>query len=195
VTAAEVGQLILRERQGRDRGWWDRMAACYAADSAVRLSWFRGSGAEFVARSQEMAGRGDVTRHRLGPPVVDLDGTRAVAEMSAAIELRTVLDGVEVDLTSYTRLLYRAEVRSGQWRIVSLDPVYERDVLAPVLPGTPVPLDAGALAGLRPSYRFLAHVFGARGYPIAGDLYGDDRPGEVAELYNSLFTWLPGKAS
>lgn len=186
-------ELVLRERQGRDRGWWDRMRACYAPDSAVRLSWFRGSGEEFVARSREMAGRGDVARHRLGPPVVDADGDRAVAEVPAAIEVRTVLDGVEVDLTSYARLLYRAEVRSGRWLITSLDPVYERDVLTPVVPGTPVPLPS--LEGLRPSYRFLAHVLGTRGYPIAGDLYGDDRPGEVAELYDSLFTWLPGKAS
>ena len=132
MTVADVAELVLRERQSRDRGRWDRLRACYAPDSAVRLSWFRGSGEEFAARSREMRGRGDVTRHRLGPPVVDLDGHRAIAEVSAAIELRTVLDGVEVDLTSYTRLLY---------------------------------------------------------------LYGDDRPAEVAGLYDSLFTWLPGKAS
>ncbi|MEU8636466.1 nuclear transport factor 2 family protein [Amycolatopsis sp. NPDC048633] len=193
MTAAEVAELVLRERQSRDRGRWDRLGACYAPDSAVRLSWFRGTGEEFVARSREMRGRGDLTRHRLGPPVVDLDGDRAIAEMSAAIELRTVLDGVEIDLTSYTRLLYRAEVRSGRWLITSMDPIYERDVLAPVLPGTPLPLPS--LEGLRPSYRFLAHVFDRRGYPIADDLYGDDRPAEVAELYDSLFAWLSGKAS
>ncbi|WP_410631563.1 nuclear transport factor 2 family protein [Amycolatopsis sp. cmx-4-83] len=193
MTAAEVGELVVRERQGRDRGWWDRMQACYAPDSTVRLSWFRGSGEEFVARSREMTGRGDVARHRLGPPVVDVDGQRAIAEVPAAIDVRTVLDGVEVDLTSYTRLLYRAEVRNGRWLIASLDPVYERDVLAPVLPGASVP--PASFEGLRPSYRFLAHVLGRRGYPVPDDLYGDDRPGEVAALYDSHFAWLPGKAS
>lgn len=193
MSTTEIAELVLRERQGRDRGWWDRMRACYAPDATVRLSWFRGSGEEFVARSREMTGHGDVARHRLGPPVVDVDGPRAVAEVPAAIEVRTELGGVEVDLTSYTRLLYRAEHRSGRWLITSLDPVYERDVLAPVVPGTPVPL--GSLEGLRPSYRFLAQVLGTRGYPIADDLYGDDRPGEVADLYTTLYAWLSRKDS
>ena len=43
-----VGQLVLRERQCRDRGRWAEMRACFAEDSAVRLSWFRCSGADFV---------------------------------------------------------------------------------------------------------------------------------------------------
>ncbi|WP_410597288.1 nuclear transport factor 2 family protein [Amycolatopsis sp. lyj-23] len=193
MSAAKVAELVLRERQGRDRGWWDRMQACYAPDAVVRLSWFRGSAQEFVARSREQAGRGDVARHRLGPPIVDLDGDRAVAEVPAAIEVRTVLEGVGVDLTSYTRLLYRAEVRGGRWLITSLDPVYERDVLAPVIPGAAVPLPS--LEDLRPSYRFLAYVLDRRGYPIPDDLYGDDRPDDVAELYDFLYSWLPGKDS
>ncbi len=193
MSAADVADLVLRERQGRDRGWWDRMQACYAQDAVVRLSWFRGSAEEFVARSREQAAHGDVARHRLGPPIVDLDGDRAVAEVPAAIEVRTALEGVDVDLTSYTRLLYRAEVRGGRWLITSLDPVYERDVLAPVIPGTAVPLPS--IEGLRPSYRFLAYVLDRRGYPIADDLYGDDRPDDVAELYDSLYSWLPGKDS
>lgn len=33
--ANEVVQLILRERQGRDRGWWDQMRDTYAEDSVV----------------------------------------------------------------------------------------------------------------------------------------------------------------
>ncbi|WP_410676852.1 GntR family transcriptional regulator [Amycolatopsis sp. cmx-4-68] len=81
----------------------------------------------------------------------------------------------------------------GRWLITSLDPIYERDVLAPVLPGTPVPL--ASIEGFRPSDRFLAHVLGRRGYQVPDNLCGDDRPGEVADFYDSLFTWLPGKAS
>src|ERR1700753_3238229 len=44
----EISQLLLGERQARDRGWWDRMRAAYAPDSAVRLSWFPGTGPELV---------------------------------------------------------------------------------------------------------------------------------------------------
>lgn len=186
----EVSQLILRERRGRDRGWWSEMRECLAADAAVRLSWFRGSGADFVAASREMAVRGDSATHTLGPPIVDVLGARALVEVAAAIHMRSELNGVQVDLTSHARLLYRAERRTGRWVIVSLDPVYERDSLLPSIPGTHLEIDPDALAGSRPSYRMLAHLFNARGYPIADDLYGDDRPAPAQRFYWSLFDWL-----
>jgi hypothetical protein len=48
---AEVTQVVLRERRARDRGWWDQMRKCIAPDAQIRLSWFRGSGGDFVAES------------------------------------------------------------------------------------------------------------------------------------------------
>ena len=89
----EITQLVLHERQARDRGWWESMDDCFAPDSTVRLSWFTGSGAQFTARSREMTGRGDATVHRLCPPVVDVQGERAMVELLAAIEMRTLLTG------------------------------------------------------------------------------------------------------
>ncbi|WP_411129241.1 nuclear transport factor 2 family protein [Streptomyces sp. x-19] len=186
----EVSQLILHERRSRDRGWWPEMRECLAADAAVRLSWFRGSGADFVTASQEMAVRGDSATHTLGPPVVDVLGARALVEVAAAIHMRSELNDTQVDLTSHTRLLYRAERRTGRWVIVSLDPVYERDNLLPSLPGTHLEIAPDALARARPSYRMLTHLLNARGYPIADDLYGDDRPTPVQRLYRSLSDWL-----
>ncbi|WP_269854809.1 nuclear transport factor 2 family protein [Streptomyces sp. RPT161] len=189
----EVSQLILHERRSRDRGWWSQMGECLAADAAIRLSWFRGSGADFVAASREMAARGDSATHTLGPPVVDVLGAKAVGEVAAAIHMRGELNGVEADLTSHARLLYRAERRTGRWLIVSLDPVYERDSLLPSVPGTHLGIDPDTLAGTRPSYRMLTHLLNARGYPVADDLYGDDRPAPVQRLYRSLFDWLDPK--
>ena len=46
MSADDVTQLVLRERQSRDRGWYEEMAACFAEDSVVQMSWFTGSGAE-----------------------------------------------------------------------------------------------------------------------------------------------------
>ncbi|GJF30572.1 hypothetical protein KNE206_32720 [Kitasatospora sp. NE20-6] len=187
--AAAVTQLVLHERQSRDRGRWDVMRACFAPDSTVRVSWFRGTGADFVTESQKMAERGDTATHRLSPPVVDVHGDRALAEVPAAIEVRTLLDGVEVDVTSRTRILYRAERREGRWLIVSVDPVYESDTLATSLPGTRLTVDAEELAAFRPPYRMLAHVLSRRGYRIGDDLYGDDRPQDSAALYASAVAW------
>ncbi|GAA4586947.1 hypothetical protein GCM10023194_34510 [Planotetraspora phitsanulokensis] len=189
---AELTQLVLHERQARDRGWWDRMNACFHPDSTVRLSWFTGSGPEFVSGSREMSGRGLKFTHRLCPPVVRQHGDRAVIEMPAAIETRTDVDGVQADLTAFARLLYRAARRSGSWGIVSLDAVYERDVLVPALPGTRLDLDPAAFTAYRPSYRVLAYLFDRLGYGVADDLYGDDAPGAVEELYRSVFAWAEG---
>ncbi|MYW62608.1 hypothetical protein GTY65_00720 [Streptomyces sp. SID8379] len=98
-----VTQTVLRERRGRDRGWWDRMRDCYRPDSTVTLSWYRGDGPGFVAASEAMAGRGDASVHRLSPPTVHIAGDRAFAETPAGIEIRTVVDGVTVDLTGHRR--------------------------------------------------------------------------------------------
>ena len=50
-----VSQLVLRERVSRDLGLWEQMRDCFHDDSVVRISWFSGSGPEFVRRSIEMA--------------------------------------------------------------------------------------------------------------------------------------------
>ncbi|MFD4668877.1 nuclear transport factor 2 family protein [Lentzea sp. NPDC058450] len=188
MPAAEITQLVLHERQGRDRGWWDQQAACFWPDSVVTLSWFTGSGPDFVARSREMSGRGDVSVHRLSPPAVHVAGDRGWAEVPAAIEVRTVLDGVLADLVSYTRVSYRVERRDGRWGIVGLDAIYERDTLTAVLPGTALP--APDVARFRRSYAFLAWYLDRRGYPLTDGLPGDDRPEQRDEFYAETLKWL-----
>lgn len=133
----EVTQLVLRERQCRDRGWWEEMADCFAADSVVDMSWFTGSGPEFVRESKRMAGGGwgGHSVHRLSPPAVRVEGDRALAELPLAIEFRIGIGGTEADLTSYARSQYRAQRAGGRWRIARITSIYERDTLLPTVPG------------------------------------------------------------
>ncbi|GAA1541430.1 hypothetical protein GCM10009827_071130 [Dactylosporangium maewongense] len=86
---AAAGQVVLLERQARDRGWWDQMRACYWPDSTAALSWYTGDGPGFVDASRAMAAAGNASVHRLSPPVVQVVGDRAFAEVPAAIEVRT----------------------------------------------------------------------------------------------------------
>lgn len=188
--ASAVGQLVLRERQGRDRAWWDQMRACYLPDSVVRVSWFQGSGPDFVDESIAMVERGNLSMHRMTPPVVHVRGHRAIAETSASIEVRTDIDGVEADLVSYTRLLVRAERRHGDWLIHSLDGIYERDTLTPAVPGTLLALDPAELRRYRSTYRCLSWVLDRLGYPVNGELPGDDRPDVVHAMYAEAWSWL-----
>jgi hypothetical protein len=186
----EISQLVLGERQARDRGWWDQLRSAYAADSVVRLSWFTGSGPDFVTASQQMVARGDSAVHRLSPPVVRLNGDRALVELPGIIEVRTTVDDVDVDVESWARLWYRIERQAGRWLIAALDPVYERDTLTAVYPGTLLTVTPADVAAFRPAYRFLSHVLSRRGYSVADDLYGDDRPQQAGEFYRHSFAWL-----
>ena len=107
-----ITQLILRERESRDLALWERMRTCFWPDSLVRVSWFRGTGPDFVTGSIDMFRRGVPAKHRLGPILVTLIGTRAVATLSGIIDLPVNIHGVAGTLSTHARLLYRAEKRS-----------------------------------------------------------------------------------
>ncbi len=162
---AEITQLVLRERQGRDRGWWEQMAACYHAQSMVAPS-------------------------RWSPPVVQVNGDRAVVEAPATIELRTSLDGVEADLVSYARLLYRIQRHAATWQIHELTCIYERDTLTPAVSGTVLNVEPERLKQFRAPYRYLGYQLALTGRTVGDDLYGDDYPDRVTDLYRSAFDWL-----
>ena len=78
-----ISQLILRERESRDMGRWEQMRECFWPDSVVRISWFRGNGPDFVTSSIDMARRGILAKHRLGPVLATLAGDRAIASLTA----------------------------------------------------------------------------------------------------------------
>lgn len=185
--SSTITQLVLHERQGRDRGWWKQMMACFWPDSSVTLSWIDSSGPDFVWRSEEMSGRGDRSVHRLGPPTVHQAGNRALVEVPAGVEFRVDWDGVSADLISYTRLNYRVERREGQWKIKSLQAIYERDTLIPRLPGQLIRVEA--MSGKRDPYALIELYLTRRGYSV-GDLLGDDQPERVAAFYADAFRWL-----
>lgn len=186
----EVTQLVLRERQSRDRGWWDRWSDCFAKDSTIDMSWFSGSGAEFVRATRLRSTDGVWGSHRLGPPVVQVNGDRAWAELPLSIEFPITVGDTDANLASYCRSQYRAQRSGGTWRITSITSIYERDTLTASLPGTTLDIDPAALAGFRPSYRCLAWYLSGIGADVGSDLLGDDQPDAVAHHYQSEIAWL-----
>lgn len=184
-----ITQVVLKERESRDRCWWDSMSECFASDSTVRISWFAGSGAEFTAASREMWERGVRSRHRLGPPVLHRAGDRGVVTLPAVVETYPSIDDVECIMRAYCRLLYGVETSSGRWKIARMGVVYERDELVAAVPGQEVHVDPAELSGLRTAYRLLAWSMTRSGFPVRDDLPGDDRPETVDRLYADVFAW------
>ncbi|RZT36856.1 nuclear transport factor 2 family protein [Cupriavidus agavae] len=189
---AEITEVVQTERAARDQAQWTRMLETYHADALVDVSWFHGSGAEFVAASQRMYDAGRHSAHLMGPTLVRLRGDRALAHTPCAVTARMHLDGVEVEVTTHARLHERVERRSGVWRIARMGIVYLRDGLVVVNPSERVVLDAAQLAAYRPSYRFLSYLLAHAGQRPRPDLPGADRPETVQPLVDSDDAWLAG---
>lgn len=187
---ATVTQLVLHERQARDRRWWERMREQYWPDATVHLSWFDGGAYENVDASAQMNAERSVSLHRLSPPAIHVDGDRALVELPTEIETATVIDGIPAMLHTFLRIVYRAQRRNGQWRIFRLDTIYERDALVSAAPDELPRIDPDELASYRSPFRLLAWFLARRGYAVLDDLLGDDRPDDVAAFYDREFDWL-----
>ena len=184
-----VSQLVLREFLSRDLGLWERMRDCFHDDSRVRISWIKASGPEFVRRSKEMAERNVQASHRLGPIFVTLAGDRAIAQLAAIVDIPFTLKGIEVMMSSHTRLLLRVERREGVWRLFGFDAVYLRDEITPVIPGQTISVDPDAVRAFRPSYRLLSYCLTSGGFPVPNDLPGVDHPDLVDALVREIYGW------
>ena len=183
-----ITQLILRERESRDLGRWQAMRECFWPDSLVRVSWFRGNGEEFVAGSIDMARRCIPAKHRLAPILVTLAGDRAVASLTAIIDLPVKLKGIDATLSTHARFLYRAE-RRGLWRIIGFDAIYMRDELTPSIPGQSISIDPKEVAPVRASYRMLSYYLKSQGYDVDSNLAGEDIPETVDALNREVYGW------
>jgi hypothetical protein len=184
-----IQQLILRERESRDLQRWNTMRECFWPDSLVRVSWFRGSGPDFVTGSIDMAKRGIPAKHRLAPILVRLKGDRAVATLAGIIDLPVKLKGVEGTLSTHSRFLYRAERRSSEWKLFGFDAIYMRDELVPAISGQTISIDPAEVRDFRPTYRMLCYYLKTQGFTIDSGLAGEDRPDLIDALNKELFGW------
>ncbi len=186
----EISQLVVRERQSRVRHLTDQLRACFHPDATVTTSWLKGSAAAFVSGgSTRSDGSSEPIINRLGPPLVYESRRRAVVELPSTTIRWTPVNGVEAELASFMRLLYRVEQRDGSWRISDLTAINEGDTLTPAVPGTDLAVDPEAVAGFRHSYRFLAYTRSLDGETVSPDLYGIDQPEGVSALYDEAFAW------
>ncbi|WP_368292968.1 nuclear transport factor 2 family protein [Dehalobacter sp. TBBPA1] len=187
VDKSNIRELIEFERYCRDQKLWNEMEKCFHPDSSVNISWFRGTGHEFIEASKKMQSD---AKHKINNTLVWLNKYRAVAEMMATIHILGELDGFPVDLMSYSRLHFRVEKREDMWRISSFDCIYEKDLLVPVYPNNKLVIQEEQFRKYRPSYASLSYMLAKEGYEIDVNLPGQDKPETIEKLYEVSTKWL-----
>lgn len=183
---ADIQELVQFERFCRDNALWDAMLQCFSRDSCVNISWFKGTGAEFVTSSKAM---NRYAPHQIYNTQIWINQHRAVAMMQATIQLRINIDNVEMQLNSDAKIIYCVERLNGIWYIKNLECVYEKDTLMPVMPSA-VTIPESEIASYRPSYACLSYCLNYLGYEINHELQGIDRPEPLNDYYAKLDAWL-----
>ena len=185
--------LARRERFARDQRRFDVMADCFHRDAYVRTSWYDGTGGDaYVAATRKWMTNTGNSKHWVFPAFAQINGDRATVESPAKIFNRAKLEGTEIDFQVFCRFFSRAIRENGDWKLASFQVLFERDTMAPVLAGDPLPIDRALLDTMRPSYKFLTYIQRSRNIMVNQDLLGDDRPDELAAFHAGEERWLAG---
>ena len=190
---AEIRELVERWAIWRDAGDWQRFRTVWHDDGVMMATWFQGPVDEFIEVSQAGWARGVRILHFLGGTVVDLAGSRAIAQTKMTISQRAPVHGIECDVVCTGRFYDFFERREGRWGLVHRQPIYERDRLDPVRPGDTLTLDDDLLAQFPAGYRHLAYAQSQIGYEVKRDM--PELTGAAVEaLYADGARWLAGDA-
>jgi ketosteroid isomerase-like protein len=177
-----------------DSGDWERFATVWHDDGWMTATWFQGPATEFQKARRTGFERGVSIIHFLGGTSIDVAGSRAIAQTKMTINQRATVDGVVVDAVCTGRFYDFFEQRAGRWAIVRRQPIYEKDRLDPVEPGTKLSLDRELLAKFPEGYRHLAYLQTKAGFNVKLGLPGLRGPA-VEQLYAEGAAWLRGSAT
>jgi hypothetical protein len=176
-----------------DSGDWQRFATVWHDDGWMTATWFQGPATEFQKARRSGFERGVSIIHFLGGTTCEIVGTRAIAQTKMTINQRAPVDGIVVDVVCTGRFYDFFDKRGGRWAIVRRQPIYEKDRLDAIEPGTKLALDPTLLARFPEGYRHLAYLQTKAGFNVRLGLPGLRGP-EVQKLYAEGAAWLAGSA-
>ncbi len=176
----------------RDSGDWERFRTVWHPEARMMATWFQGSAERFIEVSREGWNKGVSILHFLGGSSIDVVATRAIAQTKMTISQRAEVDGVACDVLCTGRFYDFFEKRDERWAIVLRQPIYEKDRIDPIDPGTALKLDAALLVEFPEGYRHLAYAQTRIGFTIKRDM-PMLKGAEVERLYADGASWLAGK--
>lgn len=189
-----IRELVENWAVWRDAGDWERFRTVWHDDGVMMATWVQGTADEFIAASRAGWEKGVSILHFLGGHSADVSGNRAIAQTKMTISQRTTVHDVACDVVCTGRFYDFLEKRQGRWGVVLRQPIYEKDRIDPLVPGTKIPLEPALLARFPVGYRHLAYIQSKIGYPVKPDMPGLTGP-EVEALYARGRAWLAGGAA
>ena len=193
IERARIREVIENWALWRDSGDWERFRTVWHAEARMMATWFQGSAERFIEVSREGWNKGVSILHFLGGSSIDVVGTRAIAQTKMTISQRAEVDGVACDVLCTGRFYDFFEKRDERWAIVLRQPIYEKDRIDPIDPGTVLKLDASLLVEFPEGYRHLAYAQTKIGFTIKRDM-PMLKGAEVERLYADGASWLAGKS-
>ena len=154
----EISELVQSWALYRDTGDWDKLRQTVHADGLMTATWFHGTFDDFITAIQDAWRKGSSSQHFQGGTVVEVLGTKAIAQTRMAILVRGKLNDVAVDVHCIGQFFDRVEQRDGQWRIAKRNVIYDKDTMTPVNPGEPLELSEERLLRFPQGYRHLAYL-------------------------------------
>jgi hypothetical protein len=154
----EITELVQSWALYRDSGDWDKLRQTVHADGTMTATWFHGTFEAFISAIQDAWRKGSSSQHFQGGTVVEVLGTKAIAQTRMAILVRGKLGDVSVDVNCLGVFYDRVEKRNGQWRIAKRNVIYDKDTLTPVHAGDAIQLSSERLLRFPEGYRHLAYL-------------------------------------
>lgn len=201
VDEAKIRSLLIRERYYRDTSQWQKMRDSYHPDPTethVNIQWYSGDIDGFINGTRKVTSSATATIttvHAITPAEIDIRGAKALSESLCTMTSRFAHEGFEFDKVSSVRLISRlSKVMIGNqaaWRMLSLECIYIRDTMNPVLP---LPRDSWpqfhGIEKFRSSYRCAAWLLNSLGITVSDDMAGEDRRASVEEVLNRNREWI-----
>lgn len=118
----EITRVILDYARGVDQRDYPRVHGCFHAGARIDYGSFGGDPDALIEWLERIQPQIDRTSSHFGPPRIDLDLDRGMAEVETCCLAVQVLprepDGAARQTLSGVRYLDRFELRGGSWRIV-----------------------------------------------------------------------------
>jgi SnoaL-like domain len=175
----------------RDAGDWDRFATLWHPAGRMEATWLQAGYQDFIEASRKGFENGVRIWHFLGGHTSDVAGDRAVAQTKMTITQRAIVAGEQCDVVCTGRFYDFLQRHQDRWTLRLRQPIYERDRLDPVHPGTVPALDQARLAALPEGYRHLAYLQQDIGFDVKLDMPQLTGP-QTEALYAQGRAWLAG---